>query len=239
MEHVTIGTKVKPLGINRTNVADGITARVVLLDPNPCMKYIGWDDVLKRKVELNQEMIIKYNFKRPVTCFYYLVCRLNTDMNGKISNNQFVIEYLQLSENLNNELSDAILENPDFTSFKLSKVSKKGPQGQDFSYIKVTPSNFPIPSEIQDDLAKLRSNESLAALWTLVDKSTSISPVEYEALRKDPESIKKLQEAGQNISLSESTTLSIEASKSVMPSSDGSFEKYNDFDSGDDFNSGF
>lgn len=180
MERVTIGTRVQNLGISKLNVADGTSARCVLIDRNPACKYIAYDEDLGKKVEVDQDILIQYGVKANPT-FFFLVAKLNTDMKGNVVDNDFVIEFLQCGGSVYNELADAIEENPQFTSFKLSKVAKKV-DGRDYSYIKPTPSNYPIPEAISTKIAAL-SQEQIDAMWQLIDKTTSMSSAEYKALR--------------------------------------------------------
>lgn len=182
MRKVKQGTHVSPLGINRFVCADGVKSRAILIDPDPQMKYIAFSDKVKRRVEVDQEAVIKYGF-RPYTSFFYLVAHLNTDMKGNVVSDDFVVEYLQLSENLNNELSDLIVEFGDFNSLVMVKVPRKGPNGEDFSHIKTTPSNYPISEGLQAKINELRSNQAMIdTMWKLVDRATSITLVEYEQL---------------------------------------------------------
>lgn len=181
MQKIQLGTKVKPLGINRVDVAEGFKCRAVLLDPDPRVKFIAWSEQFKRKIEVDQEMVIKYGL-RPMTTYYYLVAKLNTDMNSNIVNNQFTVEYLQLSDNVNSEFVDAIQENKNFTSLTLTKI-KKMADGKDFSYIKVIPSTIDLPEGLQKELDSIRNTEgAVDAMWQLVDASTSINREQYEKL---------------------------------------------------------
>ena len=182
MEHVTIGTRVNSLGINRTNCAEGGRCRAVLIDPNPCVKFIAYDEKRKRKVEVDQELVIKYGL-RPITNFFYLIAKCNTDMKGNIVDNDFVIEYLQLSESRNNEFADSVAETPDFTSISYTKVKQTGPDGKDFSYLKVIPSNYKVPDAILEKIKTFQDNpDNIRAMWALVDRTTSITGKEYEEL---------------------------------------------------------
>ena len=184
MEKVQVGTKVRRLGIERTNVAEGTKCRVVLLDDCARVKHIGWDEERKKRVELTQDLVIRYGF-RPMTNYYYLIAKLNTDMNGNVVGDQFVVEYLQLSENLNNDFADLIQEFGAFTSLSLSKVAKKGPQGQDYSYIKATPSNYQLDPTLMEAINRIKYDErAIEAMWQIVDRSTSITPEEYITLRE-------------------------------------------------------
>lgn len=180
MERIPVGTKVQNLGINKLNVADGTSARCVLIDRDPACKYVAYDNDLGKRVEVDQDILIEYGLKASPT-FYFLVAKLNTDMKGNVVDDTFVIEYLQLGSTVYNELADAIEENPQFTSFKLAKIAKKV-DGRDFSYIKPTPSNYPVPESIMAKIATL-SDDQKAAMWQLIDKSTSMSIAEYKALR--------------------------------------------------------
>lgn len=185
MQKVKLGTRVQNLGINRSEVADNVVARAVLIDPDPRVKYIGWDAVRKRAVEVDQDMIIKFGFK-PMTRYYYLIARLNTDMMGKVVGDQFQVEYLQLSDSQNNDFALAINEMGNFKSLVLQKVKKMGPDNKDFSYLKVTPSNQDANPETIRAIETMRQQASaIDAMWKLIDASTSLSKVEYYRLLQE------------------------------------------------------
>ena len=182
MEKIKLGTRAKSLGINRTVCAAGCKSRAILLDEDPRYKYIGWDDKRKKRVELNQDLVIKYGFK-PMANYYYLIARLNTDMKGNVIGDDIIVEYLQLSENLNNDFADLVMENPDFNSLVLTLVKKSGPDGKDFSYIDVKTSNYQVSEEIINKVNALKENsEAIESMWRLIDATTSISAEEYEKL---------------------------------------------------------
>jgi hypothetical protein len=184
MQQVTIGSRVNKLGIQRLSVGEGATCRAMLLDPNPQMKYIAFDENIKRRVEVDQDMCIKYGL-RPSTTFFYLVAKLNTDLNGNVIGDKFTVEYLQLSENLNNELSDLIMEQGVPKSFQLTKVKKTGEGGKDYSYIKVVPSqrDFADNTSLHAKLNELRSNpEFINSCWMMIDADTSLNREQYEKL---------------------------------------------------------
>ena len=206
MLQVKIGTKVNPIGISRVNLADGSKCRAILVDPNPRVKYLAWDDRIKRRVEVNQEAVIKYNL-RPYTNFYYLVAKLNTDMNSNIVSDDFVIEYLALSENVNNEFSDAINESGAFTSLLLSKVTKKS-KNTDFSYVKPIPSNIELPASLTQKLAQI-DKQSIETMWAFVDRDTSMTFADYEEMIKTlPESESKVVQQSQIQQIKQSVQIS-------------------------------
>lgn len=189
MQQVPLGQKVKALGINRSNVADGQTGRAVLIDPNPRFKYIAFDDKLKRRVEVNQDMVIKYGLS-PITYYFYLIARLNTDLNGNVVGTKMVVEYLQLSENVNNEFADSVRALKGFSQLILNKVAKKGNDGRDFGYIKPIPSQEDLDPEIIQNIEKLRAEPgAIDAMWMLVDRASSITPEEYVELKENPAQI--------------------------------------------------
>lgn len=182
MHKIKLGTKVQNLGINRSEVAENVLARAVLLDQDPCVKFLGWDDKRKRAVEVDQDMIIKYGF-RPMTRYYYLIARLNTDMTGTIIGDKFNIEYIQMSDNQNSDFSVAVNEMGAFKSLVMQKVKKSGPDGKDFSYLKVTPSNQEVPAGVLDAIEKLRAQpQAIDAMWKMIDAATSLTKAQYAQL---------------------------------------------------------
>lgn len=235
MERVQIGTKVHRLGIQRLSVGEGSKCRAVLLDPNPCMKHIAYDEVRQRRVEVNQDMCIKYGL-RPSPTFFYLVAKLNTDLNGNIIGDQFTVEYLQLSETLNNEFSDQVMEQGVPKSLSLTKV-KKTANGKDFSYIKVTPSGVDITDNksLSSKINELRNNaQFIEKCWQMIDSVTSMTGEAYVKLLESEGTQPKAFEAPK-----ERAALPQE---NPMPQVPESFTSQNDFASegfDDDFNSGF
>lgn len=229
MEKVLLGSRVNRLGISRVSVAEGSKCRVVLLDRDPRMKHVSYDEELKRSVEVDQDMCIQYGL-RPYPTFYYLIAKLNTDLQGRVIGDQFTVEYLQLSENLNNELADAIQEQGIPKSLSLTKVKKTGEGGRDFSYIKVTPSaNDPLAENqsLATKITDLRNNsEFLESCWKMIDAATTISKEKYLELKglennqSKPESAKKPE-----------ITFESSAPKEI-PGDD--FSAVNDFGDGDD-----
>lgn len=184
MKQVKIGTRVNRLGISRVQVGDGMVSRAILLDDNPQVKFVAYDETLKKKVEVDQDMCIKYGL-RPATTFYYLVAKLNTDLQGNVIGDKFTVEYLQLSENLNNQFSDLVAEQGIPTSLHLSKVKKTGEGGRDYSYIKVVPSNrdFSDNPLLLKKIEEFKSNKDfIDKCWMMIDAETSITKQQYEAL---------------------------------------------------------
>lgn len=245
MQQVPIGTRVKPLGIQRLSCAEGSKCRAVLLDPNPQVKYIAYDEERKRRVEVTQDLLIKYGL-RAQTTFFYLVAKLNTDLNGEVHGDQFTVEYLQLSENLNNQFSDAITEMGEFKSIALEKV-KKTANGKDFSYVQAKPSNRFDPASIpslQQKLTELRNKQGfIASCWQLIDATTSITADAYEKLLTDEK--KGNQPAlptngGHQLPAQETRNLPAGGQAgSPMPQAPASaFPESNDFGAGDDFGGG-
>ncbi len=224
MKQVPLGTRVKPLGINRSVCAQGIPSRAVLIDPNPRVKYTAYDETLKRRVEVDQDAVIKYRL-RPMTNFYYLIGRLNTDMKGDIIGDDMVIEYLQLSESLNNDFSDQIVEQGVPESLKMELVSKKA-NGRDFSYIKVTTSKVQPSQEIMNKVKLLQSNpEAIESMWQMIDASTSITIKEYEKLLKESKDNPQLE-----------TRVTRQAVPTPQPVAMIEDPANNDFGDGDPFN---
>lgn len=189
MEKVALGTKVKRLGIQRLLVSEGAKCRAILLDNDPRMKHIAYDESRKVRVEVDQDMCIEYGLN-PSPTFYYLVAKLNTDLNGNVIGDQFTVEYLQLSESLNNKFAEQVSEMGMPKSLSLTKVKKSGDNGRDFSYIETTPSAKSLVDDnpsLKAKINELKSNqEFIANCWKMIDASTSITKERYiEMLHSD------------------------------------------------------
>ena len=149
------------------------------MDNSARVKFIAWDDNLKRKVEVDQDLVIKLGL-RPMTYYFYLVAKLNTDMKNNIISDDYVVEYLQFSDQVNAEFADAINEMGNFTNILISKVVKKGDSGKDFSYLKPTPSNLALDPSLLKKIAEVTSNTTAVdMMWQIIDRSTSITADEY------------------------------------------------------------
>lgn len=215
MQSVPLGTRVKPMGISRVSVADGCVRRAILLDNNPQFKYVAWDDNIKRRVEVDQDLVVNYGLS-PSTTFYYLVAMLNTDMTGNVVNDQFTVEFLQLSENQNNDFGTALAEMGTFNSIHLSKVVKKGDGGKDFSYVQAKPSNYTVDhiSGLMDKIRALQSDQAaIASLWQFVDVATSISKEQYLKLMAEKDAAQNPQalEGAQRAAVPPHTTPMVQA----------------------------
>lgn len=183
---LTLGSKIKNSAIQRSSVADNFTARAVLLGFDQIYaKQVAYDSNTKSTVEVDQEAILKYRFSRAIIYYYIPVARLNTDIYGRVVSEDFTIEYVRLTEGQYEEFARQATEMGTFVSVCLKKVAKKGANGQDFSYVDVTPSNYGANGEIpQAVFAKLEQMNATPGfsegVWSMIDLATSISVAEYE-----------------------------------------------------------
>lgn len=183
---LTLGSKIKNSAIQRSSVADNFTARAVLLGLDQIYaKQVAYDSNIKSTVEVDQEAILKYRFSRAIIYYYIPVARLNTDIYGRVVSEDFTIEYVRLTEGQYEEFARQATEMGTFVSVCLKKVAKKGANGQDFSYVDVTPSNYGANGEIpQAVFAKLEQMNATPGfsegVWSMIDLATSISVAEYE-----------------------------------------------------------
>lgn len=235
MEKVALGTRVNRLGIPRVSVAEGSKCRVVLLDENPRMKHVAYDETIRRSVEVDQDMCIRYGL-RPSPTFYYLVAKLNTDLQGRVIGDRFTVEYLQLSETQNNEFADAIDEQGIPNSLMLTKLKKTDQNGRDLSTIKVTLSKQDPLAEDANLAAKVnavRNNtELIENSWKLIDAVTTITKDNYLKLKGISEASTEGMKQPEAIQANDSAPKS-------LPGND--FAQVNDFDptGGNEFNEGF
>lgn len=183
---LTLGSKIKNSAIQRSSVADNFTARAILLGFDQIYaKQVAYDSNTKSTVEVDQEAILKYRFSRAIIYYYIPVARLNTDIYGRVVSEDFTIEYVRLTEGQYEEFARQATEMGTFVSVCLKKVAKKGANGQDFSYVDVTPSNYGANGEIpQAVFAKLEQMNATPGfsegVWSMIDLATSISVAEYE-----------------------------------------------------------
>jgi hypothetical protein len=75
MQKVELGTTVKSVGINRSAVADGMKGKAILIEKHPRYKNIAFDESVKRYVEVDQDLVIKYRLN-PIGRYYFLIARL-------------------------------------------------------------------------------------------------------------------------------------------------------------------
>lgn len=226
MQKVQIGTKVRRLGIQRVSVAEGTKCRAVLLDENPRMKNIAYDPERKVRVEVDQDLCISHRLT-PIQNFYYLVAKVNTDLNGNVIGDNFTVEYLQLSQNLNNEFSDMVAEQGIPHSLTMSKVKQIGNDGRDFSYIKVIPGKDILSSNpsLSAKIEELRNNqEFIEGCWSMIDVNTSITKEMY---------LKMLE--GDAEQTPQPNALSAPKSAPQLNSHKAPIESSNDFGSGAEF----
>lgn len=179
---IPMGSFVKSISISRSNVAKGTKGRAVLIDPNPRAIYLAYDNAHKCAVLADQETVIKYKLS-PRTYYLFLLARLNTDMTGKQVNDEFIVEYLRLSENVYNDFIDGYNEMDSVNSLVLKPVTKQGQNGQDFSYVAPVASKELATDEVYAKIEQL----DVEALWNLVQVDLGKTVEEYEAiLAADP-----------------------------------------------------
>lgn len=178
-QRIKLGQSVPSLSIPRTDVQPGFMARVIILNPDMLFaKYLIYDEKVKRSVEVTQEEAIALRMN-PYTNYYMLVGRLNTDLSGRISSDEFKLEYLQMSEKVYENLRRLIEENPNFTHLVITKTKKTNDRGQDVSETKIETSSKPISDLIPQSLVKVQELNAkpgfLESCWKMVDSSTSIT----------------------------------------------------------------
>lgn len=181
---IKLGQTVPSLSIPRLDVANGFSARALVVDPDlTFFKYQAYDDRVKRMVELDQDSALELKLN-PYTAYYMLVARLNTDLNGRIASDSFELQYLRMSEKVYQSLSRQIEENPNFTHIVISKGPKQtNEQGRDVSEVKYEVSSRPLDSIIPNALVRLQEIKAkpdfLRSCCAFIDSSTSISVEEY------------------------------------------------------------
>lgn len=175
---ISMGSVVKGASIRRSDVAEGIKGKGVLIDPNPRATYIAYDQDNKVSVFVDQEAVIKHQLTAR-TYYIFLIARLNTDMKGNIIGDDLTIEYLKLSDDVYLEFADAYEElMPNVNTVALKKEAKGT-----YSFVKVTPSKDLASDAVYDKIEGFDLN----ALWSLVELDLAKSLVQYEAmLAKQP-----------------------------------------------------
>lgn len=185
---VRFGSMVKNVTINRSEVADNCVGKAILLKNDPEYAHIAFDQTNKCAVYVTQDDIIKYGLS-PRTYYIFLIARLNTDMMGNVHGDDFVVEYLRLSDNVYQEFvtnAEEIWDSSDddeIRMIKLKKETKKG-NGADFSYVKpyaMGKREVPSPSLI-NKIKELRNSPALDKMWELVDINCAKSIEEYEKI---------------------------------------------------------
>lgn len=197
---IPLGSKMENPTVNKSNVAEGFPGRAVLLGEN-CVygKAQTYDDRIKRSIEVDQDSILKYRFEKVFTYYYILIARLNTDNRGNVVSDDIVIEYLRLTEKQWDDLTIQMNEMGSFTSLLLTKVTKKGNDNRDFSYVEVKPSNYKdIPSSVFAKVEKLVQTPNFVDnVWNMVDASTTITVDMYEQKLKEYYESQATQQIGQ------------------------------------------
>lgn len=185
MQRIQLGDRVRSLSIPRTQVANGTKGRAVIIDPNPVVKQIAYDAVHKRRVEVDQEACIKYKLT-PRANFFMLIGRLNTDMKGNVVDEDFQIEYLQMSETVYNEFADEAQEQGHFDVLLLTKKSRG--ENDQYGWVKPTASHQEIPQGILDKVEQMRNTPGLIdGIWQMIDQETSLTLEQYEEFLQNEE----------------------------------------------------
>lgn len=192
MQHVDFGTKVKAIEVGRTQCAENVAGRAIVLDPSPAVKQCAWlegvnakGEPVKRSVELNQDEAIRFR-ATPRVNYYMLIARLNTDMNGNVVGDDIVVEYLQMSAKVYDDFIEACESIGNYTTIKLKKEVRK--PGDTYGYVKPIPANnVQVSPEVLAKVEKMRNTpQFLESLWFMVDSATSITVAAWQELIGKP-----------------------------------------------------
>lgn len=179
MERVPLGTIVKPIGVGRANVAENVKGKAILIEKDPFHKNVAYDDKVKRSVEVDQDAVIEHGLNAR-GMYLFLVARLNTDMKGTVIGDDFIIEYVQLSETTYAEYADGVEAVGGKANGMMLKKVSKSVEGRDFSYVTATAANIPLSPGLMEALKAVKRNKAgVEALWKMIDANTSISIEEY------------------------------------------------------------
>lgn len=186
MQRGTFGQKVQESGILQFDMAVGGTSVVVPFTKDILTKDIAFDEQVKRRIDVDDEIrSIKPSLvaKKEI---YMLVAKLNTDQSGQIvPSNNFDIEYLKLSVKKYNEICKQQLAIPNFTSIYVSKEEKKF-DNKTINEFKFTLSPTPLPQQITSRMAEVVNAEGVIdGLFNMIDLATSTPKETYLQLLKD------------------------------------------------------
>lgn len=176
-QQLPMGSFVRSISIQRSAVSNGARGRAVLIDPSPRAIYLAYDNANKCAILADQDAVIKYRLT-PRTYYLFLLARLNTDMKGNQVGDEIVVEYLRLSDNIYEGFVDTYTEMDQVNSIILKPVTKKGQNGQDFSYVEPIPSKEAATDAVYDAIEKM----DVEALWQLVQIDCGKTVEEYEAI---------------------------------------------------------
>lgn len=176
-QQLPMGSFVRSISIQRSAVSNGAKGRAVLIDPSPRAIYLAYDNANKCAILADQDAVIKYRLT-PRTYYLFLLARLNTDMKGTQVGDEIVVEYLRLSDNIYEGFIDSYSEMDQVNSIILKPVTKKGNNGQDFSYVEPIPSKDAATDAVYDAIEKM----DVEALWQLVQIDCGKTVEEYEAI---------------------------------------------------------
>lgn len=175
---IKLGTRVKSATVNRAVVAPNTRGRAVFIDPNPRATYIAYDNAAKAAVYVDQESAIRLGLS-PITYYLFLLARLNTDMKGNVVGDDFVVEYLKVSDKVYEEFMDSYNEMEVVRSVVL-KLEVKKSQEQDFSFTKMVPSKDPA---MDTTLEKIKTLD-VEQLWAMVQANCARSEEEYLKIKE-------------------------------------------------------
>lgn len=167
-------------------MAVGGTSVVVPFTKDILTKDIAFDEQVKRRIDVDDEIrSIKPSLvaKKEI---YMLVAKLNTDQSGQIvPSNNFDIEYLKLSVKKYNEICKQQLAIPNFTSIYVSKEEKKF-DNKTINEFKFTLSPTPLPQQITSRMAEVVNADGVIdGLFNMIDLATSTPKETYLQLLKD------------------------------------------------------
>lgn len=207
MQQVQLGQKVQPVGISRASISANCWGSAFLLDPNPRVKQIAFDQELSRSVEVDQEACIKLHLT-PRTLYYFLIARLDTDIKGNVVSDKFIVQYIQWAPQAYTNFLDLVETNKNFYTLRLKRQQKN--EGDQYGYLFAFPSTElkGISEILRNNITRMRKDKALIEnLWSMIDSATSMPLKSY---------LEALQKAGKNSADVEEMLAEINASTAAM-----------------------
>ena len=185
---IGFGDTIQKDGIDKFDCAEGTKVKAMFINyQKPYACTMAFDETIKRYVECDKEMVIKYGLN-PSPRYVFLVAKLTTDMNGKILGEQEEkVTYLSMSNKQYEHFVESSYNLGGWDGFvTLTKVKQKG-NNTDYSYIDAMPASSnaqgfdQISQVLMARLNQLATDENLLiGSLRLVNQAMGLNKQQYE-----------------------------------------------------------
>ena len=194
MKKIGFNQEVRPLGIRKVKVNEGETVTAVPLNRDDrAIMYVGYDESVKRYVDVPEEHYSEVGFKVSERDIY-LVAVLNTDKQNNILDG-FDVQFLSLAANVNKKFQETQADNCNWNCITC-RLEKKNTDKGDMSFITAGAATKNIPQSTLEKIAAIAaSQETMDKLWNMTAAEVALPWEKYIELKENRLAIASAEQA--------------------------------------------